>query len=405
MNKMWFVALNEYKRHVLRKNFIWALLSVPIMIVVAVGAGYLASTLEDNPDPIGYVDEAGILTESQPIPEDAGSSTPVEILAYPDQDTAQAALDDGDIQAYYVIAADYQETHAATLVYYEEPGGNAEAHFWDFVRVNLVSGLSEDVAYLALEDADVVIRTPDNTREFSEKNALNFALPVVTGFIFIFLMMTGSGYLGAAVAEEKENRTMEILATSMSANQFIAGKIFGIVCISLTQLVFWLLVIVVVLQVGGNVMNIPWLDVSNIKLTPVFQLILILLPAYVMYAALMVAASSSVAEASEAQQLMGIFSLPLGFSYWFAAVIIENPNSLISTIASIFPFTAPTMMSVRSAFAIIPLEQLLLCIGLTTLFAAFSIWIAARAYELGMLRYGQKLKFKELFMKNNRGGK
>jgi ABC-type Na+ efflux pump permease subunit len=78
---------------------------------------------------------------------------------------------------------------------------------------------------------------------------------------------------------------------------------------------------------------------------------------------------------------------------------------MISIIASIFPFTAPTMMSVRSAFAVIPLEQYLACIGLTILFAAFSVWIAARAYELGMLRYGQKLKFRELFVKNNRGGK
>jgi hypothetical protein len=62
-------------------------------------------------------------------------------------------------------------------------------------------------------------------------------------------------------------------------------------------------------------------------------------------------------------------------------------------------------MSLRSAFAIVPIEQMLASIGLTTLFAAFSVWIAARAYELGMLRYGQKLKFKELFVRKTRGGK
>jgi ABC-2 type transport system permease protein len=399
MHKFWYVALNEYKRHVLRKGYILAILSVPIIISISIGAGYLAEKIENNPDPLGYVDLSGALENPQPVPEGAGTKHPVELIAFSDEDAALAALDAGEIQAYYIIAADYLETNSVSLTYYEEPGKNAESHFRTFMRSNLITDQPPEVVYRALDGLDVSVRTPDGSHELSERNALNIALPAATGFIFMFLLMTSSGYLAGAVAEEKENRTMEILATSMSTNQFITGKVLGILLVSMTQLAAWIVFGVIAFKVGANVMEISWIQNAEIKFETILILLAILIPAYLMYAGLAVMISGTVTEAAEGQQMAGMFSLPLGFSYWLAILIIMSPNSPLSVTLSMIPFTAPTLMPLRVAFAVVPIEQIIITTVILIASAILAIWLAARAFELGMLRYGQKLSLRELFKK------
>jgi ABC-2 type transport system permease protein len=250
-----------------------------------------------------------------------------------------------------------------------------------------------------LDGLDVIVRTPDGSRELSERNALNIALPAATGFIFMFLLMTTSGYLVGAVAEEKENRTMEILATSMSTNEFIAGKVFGILFVTLTQLAVWILFGVIAFYVGGNVMEVSWIQNAEIKIDNILLMIAILIPAYVFYAGLAVMISGTVTDVTEGQQLGGLFNLPLASSYWLAILIIMNPNGPISVAMSMIPFTAPTAMPLRAAFAVVPIEQIIITMVILVISAALAIWLAARAFELGMLRYGQKLSLRDLFKK------
>ena len=91
MNKFWYVALNEYKRHVFRKSYLFAILSVPLILFVSIGVGYLVEVFENNPDPVGYVDLSGVLASPQPVPEGAGTRDPVEIIAFEDEAAALAA--------------------------------------------------------------------------------------------------------------------------------------------------------------------------------------------------------------------------------------------------------------------------------------------------------------------------
>lgn len=402
MSKFWYVALYEYKRHVLRKRFIWALLSVPLVLLIGGGTGALVERMEDNRDPVGYVDLGGALAEPLPVPEGAGSSDPVEIIAFSDETAARQALDAGDIQGYYLLSPEYPQSRQADLVYYQPPGDNAKVHFRAFLRVNLVTDLSPESAQLLLEDVDVVIQTPDGGREFSARNAINLILPALSGFVFMYLLTTTGGYLSGAVVEEKENRTMEILATSMSTNQFILGKIVGIIGIAFTQLIFWLAFFAAAILAGANALELDWLQISEIDVPALLPLLLVLVPAYFLYAALYLTVSSTVTESTESQQMSGIFAMPLAFSYWFGVVIVSNPNGPLSVLLSLFPLTAPTLMSLRMAFTVVPMEQVLASAGILTASAALAIWLAARAFDLGMLRYGQRLRFKEI-LRPNRG--
>ncbi|HKJ26826.1 MAG TPA: ABC transporter permease, partial [Anaerolineales bacterium] len=240
-SKFWYVAVYEFKRHVLKKRFLLAVFSVPLVLGASFLAGYVSYIVERNLDPLGYVDMAGILADPLPVPEDLIKDDAVDLIPYATDEEAKAALKNETIQAYYVIPPGYQTSREVFLVYSDEPGENAEDYFFTFLQVNVSAGLPEKVLTRALDGFDLTLRDPEGSRQFNSDQILNILLPVILGFVFTFVLTTGSGYFANAVSEEKENRTIEVLATSMSANQFILGKVLGIVMVIFTQVTSWLL--------------------------------------------------------------------------------------------------------------------------------------------------------------------
>ena len=155
-------------------------------------------------------------------------------------------------------------------------------------------------------------------------------------------------------------------------------------------------------MIGKATFDYEWLNEASLDPRMIWLLLGLLIPAFFFYAGLTIAVSSTATETSEGQQAMALVSLPLASSYWFAAVVIMNPSSAFATILSMFPFTAPSMMPLRAAFSVVPLWQILTSIALLSAGAVFTIWLAARAYEMGMLRYGKRLRLAELLIGNNK---
>jgi ABC-2 type transport system permease protein len=149
-------------------------------------------------------------------------------------------------------------------------------------------------------------------------------------------------------------------------------------------------------MIGRATLDFEWLTNAHVDPGLILMLLGIMVPAFFFYAGLTIAISSTATETSEGQQAMGLVSMPLGFSYWFAAIVIANPNGAFATTLSLIPFTAPSMMPLRAAFSVVPLWQSLACIGIMSLCAVFTIWLAARAYEMGLLRYGKRLRLVEI---------
>ena len=137
---------------------------------------------------------------------------------------------------------------------------------------------------------------------------------------------------------------------------------------------------------------------------PILGLILLaIVPAFVMISSLMAAAGATVTEASEGQQVMGMFTIPLYLPYFLIAVLMENPNGPLAVGLSLFPLTAPLTISIRAGFAVIPTWQLVLSVGILIASAVGGLWFAGRAFRLGMLRYGQRLRWKEVFSRAQGG--
>lgn len=394
MVKFWRIAYHEYRRHVLRRRFIFALLSVPALISVMVLVGFLIARANMNDSPVGYVDRSGLLSDPVNISATETPRASPQLVPYSNRPEAEKALQAEEIQAYYLLPEDYRQTGRAQLVFTDQPGSEVEEQFEDFLRINLLRGQPEPVVQRVMSGDNLTVRTPEGSREMSERDWFNIFTPFVSGFAFIIAIFTTSGYLMQAVVEEKENRTVEILITSVSPFQMMGGKIIGIIAVGMTQIVTWLGVAFLGVLFGRNYFE--WLQALHISAEFVGLTVAVMLPSFVLIAALMAAVGATVTESREGQQVTGLFTLPVMIPYWFTYQIMSNPNGPLAVAMSYFPLTAPVALTMRAGFTSLSFGEILLSVGLLSLSALAALWLAGRAFRLGMLRYGQRLNLREI---------
>lgn len=396
MERTWHVFRHEYIRHVVRKRFLFAVLSLPLVIIVMALVGLLAVILQFDSKPAGYVDLSGLLDDPI-LPSMGAEGTPfasVEMIPYPDETAANAALENKDIQAYYVLENDYLLTGRVRLVAREAPGDNMEDAFDALLKINLLTMQPEYVTERLLQGNDIIIRSAIDDRELAGEQWFNLLIPIFSGALFIVVINTSGGYLLRAVVEEKENRTIEIILTSISPTQLMSGKILGNLSVGLTQILIWAFFPTIAFLALRS--RVPFLDEIQIGGQFGWLVFITLVLSFIMVAALMAAIGATATESREAQQISGLFTMPLVIPFWFITPIMTNPNGSLAVGLSIFPLTAPITLPMRAAFTAIPAWQLALSLGLLFICAVGSLWLAGAAIRIGMLRYGKRLSLKEL---------
>jgi ABC-2 type transport system permease protein len=395
MTKFWLVSWHEYSRHVFRKRFLIVLFSVPLllafMIILIIGM----IMMETSSKPVGYIDHSGLLADAVAQPRVKWPEQYVQMVAYTNETSAKDDLQTKKIQAYYIVPQDYLQTGQVEVYYLDKLKGSDGEQFAALLKVNLLANQPPDIANRILKGNDLVIQSADKSQEASKDRFINIALPLVAGILFIIAISTTSGYLIQTVTEEKENRTMEILVTSVSPNQLMSGKVIADISIGVTQIVVWTFFIILALIIGKNFL--PSLSGVHFSGETIAVIILLMVPAFIMICGLMAAVGATVTEASEGQQIMGLFTIPIWLPYIFIAVFIQNPNSPLAIAMSLFPLTAPMTIAIRMGLTTIPTWQLIASITILVLSAIGAVWLAGRAFRLGMLRYGQRVHWKELF--------
>jgi len=218
---------------------------------------------------------------------------------------------------------------------------------------------------------------------------------------FLVLLVMSSSYLMQAVADEKENHAMEVLMTSISPTQFIGGKVLGIVAISFTQLVAWAAVTVLGIVVARNA-GIAWFQNLDLDWSIIWATVAVGIPAYVLASALMTAIGVAVTSSQEGQSIGALFFILHMIPCYLAWVLIKTPNALLPAVLSLLPFMALLTISLRNIFTAVPTWQVAASVAVQTLCAASALWLAGRAFRLGMLRYGQRLRWRELLKARSR---
>jgi ABC-2 type transport system permease protein len=391
MHKIFSIIRYEYRRHVRRRSFLFASFGIPLLIVGAMGLVVLLLFNIRSEERLGMVDQTGRFASIDPETLNLRRTIPIE--RFPDQEVAQQALESERIDAYFLIPVDYLETGTVRVVSPDPISDRAESQ----IRALLQAGLLAEV-FLAdrerlAQPTDLVLRTLDGDHEISGDSFFLFFLPYVFAVMFLITSFTTSGYLLQAIAEEKEDRVIEILATTVSPRQILAGKIIGLSAVGLTQILIWVITgVVAVLIYDPNWLmdvEVPW---SMLGLSLVYFLF-----GYLLIATCYATIGAAVTTPQEAQPLAGPISLLTVAPMMLHIVILAHPNGLLAVVFSLIPFSAPMTMLMRLPLADIPTWQLLVSLGglLLTVFGA--MLLAARVMRLGMLRYGKRLSLGEMF--------
>lgn len=400
MKRIWVIARHEFTRHVFRKRYMFSLLSMPFLFLMMGGLIALLTHFDRNDTPLGIVDPGRQIELDTPLPPETQDKS-VAIERFDTEAAARAALENGDIQAYYLLPENLAENAAVQLVYYEEPGGNATGYFRELVLANLLRHLPPEQAARAMEGVLPTLVTPDNSRSFGPERLLDMVLPPLVSFVFLFVVIAAGNYFTAIVVEEKENRTVEFLITSVSSNVFMTGKIIGLIGVSALQTSAWLFFAITGVLIGLPIIGVELPATLSIEPTTLLFILVVFAPAYVMVLALLTAIGAAANEPAEGQAYAVLITLPMSMSFYLFGLILNSPNSPLSIALSMFPITAPTLLPIRWAVSAVPFWQIALTSGMLLLAALGGFWLAGRALDLGLLRF-KRLKLRELF---GRGGR
>ncbi len=387
MRKFWLVARHEYRNMTRRRSFLWSTMGLPLLIGAIMAVGILIATGTGPAAALGYVDHAGVISAGAGAADQGGA---VALRAFEDEASARASLEAGALQAYYVLPADYRQTGQVQLYYGKNaPNNDAHSQLDALLRANLLAGQPEAVQRRIDDGINLTLRSADGRREVNESGFINILLPFVAGMFFSFATMTAAGYLLQAVTTEKENRTVEVMATSLSPLQLVGGKALGLMAVALTQLLVWVAALAVGLVIAAQfwpevrAVQAPW---GLLGVTALY-----FLPAYALVAGLMVAIGGMVTETRQGQQISGIVNLLFVMPFFLTALIFSQPDSPLIVALTLFPTTSFLTILMRWGATVVPVWQLAVSWVLLVASAGLSVWAAARIFRTGMLRYGQPL--------------
>ena len=413
MQRLWseisIVLSEEFRRNIRRKQYL-IITFTPVVIVLVLAlamplvrglfSGDSASTASaDGGRAIAVVNDSPNLTFA---PQ---NSADFQVLS--NRQAGIAALQEGRVEDLFIIPADFLQTGRVEWLHTDSglssiiAGDDSE----DRMRAILLQALtSADLS------ADRIARLQDPlnltrfevTREgdvAAEEEGLIlefFTVPFLSAWIMIMVIYMVSGTLLQSVSEEKENRIVEVLITSVSPLALMTGKVLGLGATGLLQVGVWL--VSLALFVPRIVSAFP--DIGDLALSPglAAAIVVFFLAGYFVFAVVMAGISAATVSAREASSLSSIVLLPALAPLILASLISLAPNGAFARILTFIPFTAPATMMIRLGVTDVALWEIALCLGVTVASGLALLWLSARVFRAGILIYGQRMTLRRLWL-------
>lgn len=450
MKNIFVIFKREYLTRVKNKTFILMTFLAPLLMV-----GFYAATIyiatetgEDNRTKTVYLTDynPSLLLSNNP------PANYVFLPAPSNDDSAISDVKSGRVFGWLKVedrdtraidSATYYTAETPSLVEMEglKSWIQGKANKYQFAKL----GLRESQIDSAQASCDIVTKEVSNSGDVQEssstlKSGIGFALAFM---IYIFIFVYGSMVMRSAM-EEKTNRIVEVIVSSVKPFHLMMGKILGVAAVGLTQFVAWIVLAVgLVMGIsalflnsgsgmstqeavqkgieartgmatvgvdGGAVVGDSGSGVARdlaaeftepLSNLPYFEIIAVFLlffvGGYLLYSSFFAAIGSAVNQESDVQQFMMPVTLPLVFGFVIAqTVALKAPHGAMAKLFSMIPLTSPIVMVVRAPFGV-PLSELALSFGLLVLMFVLMVWLSSRIYRIGILSYGKKPTWKDFW--------
>ncbi|MDA7836396.1 ABC transporter permease [Salibacteraceae bacterium] len=437
-NKIGLIIRREYFTRVRKKSFIIMSLLGPLIMAGVLTFAMWTSIEESDDQKILVIDD------NYPFFEKLDGS---DKLSYSIMDISlpkgEALLEVSDYTALLYLPENILQSKSGQLIFKKQPSIKVQRQIEETVQQYLeISKLKE----FDITEGDYNrLKAPFNLLTFQFKGAGAEAeetnmLPAIVGLVFgiliYFFIFMYSVQVMRGVIEEKTNRIIEVMISSVKPFQLMMGKIIGVGAVGLTQFALWIL-LTLVLALGGQFLVLgdkydaaqvktPMTDMvqqqvdqeQSLNLTRLSQkdnlfnkirrinfpvmiavFIFYFLGGYLLYSALMAAVGSAVDNDTDTQQFIFPITFPLLLAYILSFNVFENPSSDMAIWLSIIPLTSPVIMMIRVAIGIESADMWQVYLSMALLVGSFigAVWMSGKIYRVGILMYGKKPSLKEIF--------
>lgn len=400
MNKTGIIARHEFSTTVRRLSYVLLTVSFPLLALIGlfvyqgvVLIGGDGTPAEDKR--IGYVDQTGIFT-SYNDPDGA------VFIQYGEDEDILGALLAGDVDEYFIVDENYLDTGQITRLTTKrelELPGDVMALIEDFLIANLLSGQVSDEVMERVKSPLVPFSfgvDPDTGQILPPVDIFAaFGLPYIFSILFMISLFFTSGYLLQGVSEEKENRLMEILLSSVSARQLLTGKVIGLGAAGLLQITVWLISGFIFVTIAAAWI-VPLASIS-IPVDLIILGIVYFILGYLFYGIIWSAIGSIGTSARESSQLTSLVVLPAVLPVMLIGLFIENPEHVIFTVFTLLPVTAPITAVMKLSIGALPVWECAVSIILLGVSIVAAMWIASRIFRTTLLMYGKRPSFNDIW--------
>lgn len=430
MSKIWIIIQREFMTRVKKKSFILLTILMPFIFAALIVVPLMLATIEgDEQKTVMVVDKTGRYVGSL-------KSTPNYAFVPTADNKDEFYTEDSEVEAVVQITADLAKNPKAVTIYSPrevkaELLSYVETCLGEQVRREKLSAynIPELETIIADIQTDFHVATVKRNAEGDETSS-NTYIAMTAGFIFTFLIymfvMSYGGMVMQSVMEEKTNRIVELMVSSVKPFQLMMGKIIGVALVGFVQLAIWGVMLSIILMVCGSVFGlsaapaVPAVAGADAQMAAVAQqagggeaaeimsalmglpyaelgimFVLYFVGGYLLYASFFAAVGASINAQEDSSQFIMPVVLIMVFGLYAAMYSAENTNGPLAFWASIFPLTSPIVMMVRIPFGV-PWWEEVLSLGLLFATSMAFVWISARIYRVGILMYGKKPSLREM---------
>lgn len=430
MNKIGIIIKREYTTRVLKKSFIIMTFVSPLIFAAIMVIPLWLSTSKDTGErkTIVIVDQTNQFAQAIP----SNDLFHFEVAKEPNKELNKSTLSK-NYYAILLISGDLtKDTTAVTLFSQTQVSMELKSYIADhlnkYIENKKLEASNIPNIKQIIKDAQsnvhvTTIKLDSNGKETVTSTEVATIIGALATFlIYLFIFMYGAQVM-RGVVEEKTNRIVEVIISSVRPFQLMMGKIIGIALVGLTQFLLWVILTIIITNAAGlailgdSMFNLQQSaqvvtsqshsahqaifeilqglqGINFLEITGLF--IFYFLGGYLLYASLFAAIGSAVDNETDTQQFMLPVTIPIIFAFYAAIYSLENPDGPLAFWCSIIPFTSPIVMMVRLPFDVPFWEKLLSAVLLVVTFL-FTTWIAAKIYRTGILMYGKKTTWKEIW--------
>jgi ABC-2 type transport system permease protein len=388
------VGKRDYLRTVRRRGYLFGTLLLPLGVaaLMAISSFFSVDSLGEGGSGGGTV--VIVNTSDVPITEISEGAIRLSTLS---EAEAREQLVAGAIPEYFVVPADFRASGEVTRV--EAPAEASISRLESQESKNQLvsyllrgallaeSGVSAEMAARILGDVTVTTVTTEGTEVSGWDVAAGIAVPMAFVGLFMISIFITSGYLLQSVTEEKENRVVEIVLSSIPADSLMSGKILGLGGAGLTQVGIWVLTALVALPLLSS--QIPDLGAIEVDPTILVLALIYFVLGYLAFGAIFAAIGAMAPGNREAQQYSGFLGFFAAIPFILFSVYLSDLDSPIVLALSLFPLTSPTSMLIVLGVAPgIPWHLVGASLLALLLFAGLATWASARIFRATVLLYG-----------------